>query len=77
AAISESRTLIASASASVQAQAQNDYTVAVTSESRVRADIQKIRLQLHEDLLVARKQVIDAKQSVANAIREGKANGTR
>jgi len=76
AAIAEARASIASASAAVQAQAQNDYTITVTSESRIRTDIQQIRLKLHEDLQAIRKQVIDAKQSVANAIREGRASGT-
>lgn len=60
---------IASASAAVKVQAAKDYTLTVTSESTVRKDAQKIRDALHTDLRNVRKLVIDAKQSVANAIR--------
>lgn len=77
AAITASRVNIASASSAVRAQAQKDYTITVTSESKVKADAQKVRLQLQADLQGLRKQVIDAKQSVANAIRESKSNGSK
>lgn len=72
AALASARGVIASASAKVQAQSQKDYTVTVTSETKVKTDVQKVRQQLATDLLTARKSVIDAKQSVSNAIRIAK-----
>ncbi len=71
-AIEKARASIASASAAVQTQAQKDYSIPLTTETRVKADAQKIRLQLQADLQAVRKQVIDAKQSVSNAIRIAK-----
>ncbi|MDD5415916.1 MAG: hypothetical protein PHE48_02830 [Candidatus Daviesbacteria bacterium] len=72
AAIASARTAIASASALVAAQAQNDYTIQVTSENRIGIDAKIQRDKLHTDLLTLRKSVINAKQSVANAIRVAK-----
>lgn len=72
AAIATARTNIATTSAAVTAQSEKDYTITVTSESRVKTDAQTQREQLHNDLQALRKQVIDAKQSVANAIRVAK-----
>lgn len=71
-AIGNARSNIASATAAVRQQAENDYTLTVSSESKVRADAQKMREQLHTDLQKVRKMVIDAKQSVANSIRVAK-----
>lgn len=71
-AIAQARASIASASSAVEAQAEKDYTIQVTSESKVRADAQKQREALHSDLKAVRQLVIDAKQSVANAIRTAK-----
>lgn len=72
AAIATSRAFIASATAAVKAQAGKDYTIEITTESKVRQDAQKQREQLHADLKTVRKTVIDAKQSVSNAIRAAK-----
>lgn len=72
AAIGEARTTIATTSAAVSAQAEKDYTLQVTTESRVKAEAQAKRDQLHKDLQETRKLVIDAKQSVANAVRVAK-----
>lgn len=72
AAIASARASIASASAAVTAQSQNDYTIQVTSESKVKTDAKLQRDKLHTDLLAVRKLVIDAKQSVGNAIRTAK-----
>ncbi|MDD5147340.1 MAG: hypothetical protein PHV63_02210 [Candidatus Daviesbacteria bacterium] len=72
AAIVSARTAIASASALIAVQAQNDYTIQVTSENRIGIDAKIQRDKLHTDLLTLRKSVIDAKQSVANAIRVAK-----
>lgn len=73
------KTAIASAAAAVKAQSEKDYTIQVTTESKIRKDAQKVRDELHTDLKNVRKLVIDAKQAVANAIRtvrsEGKSNG--
>lgn len=67
-AIASARAIIASASAAVATQGQNDYTLQVTTESRIRLDAQSIRDKLHTDILVMRKLVADAKQAVAFAI---------
>lgn len=71
-AIASAKAAIASASAAVNTQAEKDYTLTITSERRVKADAQAARKLLHADLQAIRKQVIDAKQSVANAIRVAK-----
>lgn len=71
-AIAEARANISTASAAVSAQALNDYTITVTSEGRIGLDVKAQRNKLHTDLLSVRKIVIDAKQSVAHAIRIAK-----
>lgn len=71
-AIADARTAIASASSAVSAQAEKDYTLQITTEGRVRAEAQEMRDLLHKDLQALRIQVVDAKQSVANAIRVAK-----
>ncbi len=75
AAIAAARVNIASASAAVLAQSQKDYTITVSTEIRIKVDAKKQRDALHADLLALRKIVIDAKQSVGNAIREGSSSG--
>lgn len=69
AAIANAKASITSAKQAVESQAQNDYTIEVSSESTVRADAKKARDKLHEDLQATRKTVVDAKQAVAEAIR--------
>lgn len=71
-AIADARASIASAKAAVKTQAGKDYTLTVTSERKAREDAQAVRDRLHQDLQAVRKQVVDAKQSVANAIRVAK-----
>lgn len=71
-AIAAAKSAIASASAAVSAQAEKDYTLQVTAESKVKAEAQVKRDQLHADLQAVRKLVVDAKQSVSNAIRVAK-----
>lgn len=71
-AIADARAKIASAEAAVRAQAQNDYTITVTSETAIKKNAQAMREKLHSDLLGVRKVVIDAKQAVGNAIRVAK-----
>lgn len=66
--IATARQAIANTADAVSSQAGNDYTVQVTSESKVKTDAQTQRQQLKLDLEALRKQVIEAKQSVANAI---------
>lgn len=66
--ITTARANIATTSAAVTAQAAKDYTITVTTESRIKADATKTRNQLHTDLKAVRELVIAAKQSVANAI---------
>lgn len=72
AAVASAKASIASATAAVKAQSEKDYTLQVSSESVVRKDAQKVRTELHTDLLTVRKLVIDAKRAVANAIRVAK-----
>ncbi len=72
AAIASARISIASASAAVTAQAENDYSIQVTSEGKIKADAKLQRDKLHTDFLVVRQLVVNAKQSVANAIRTAK-----
>lgn len=69
--ISDAKTAIASAAAAVKAQSEKDYTIQVTTESKVKTDAQKVRDQLKTDLKNVRKLVIDAKQAVGKAIRNG------
>lgn len=72
AAIASAKATIATASAAVTAQTQKDYTVQVTSEAKIKTDVKTQRDKLFADLKASRKVVIDAKQSVANAIRIAK-----
>jgi len=72
AAIDTAKTNISTASAAVSAQALKDYTVSITSEGRIGLDVKQQRDALYKDLQVVRKQVTDAKQSVAAAIRIAK-----
>lgn len=71
-AIASASASIASATSAVQTQALNDYTITVTSEATVKANAKASRDKLHADLVAVRKQVIDAKKSVSNAIRVAK-----
>lgn len=70
--IDDARASIASASSAVKLQADKDYTLTISSETKVKADAKKIRDLLHQDLQAVRTQVIDAKQAVGNAIRGAK-----
>ncbi len=81
--ITSARSSIATASSAVTAQAAKDYTITVTTESKIRADAMKTRDQLQKDLKATRALVIAAKQSVAKAIsinmsaKEGTPSGQR
>ena len=66
----------ASASAAIETakgvvllQSQKDYTVSVTTESRVKTDAKTMRDQLSADLLATRKLVIAAKQALMEGVR--------
>lgn len=72
AAITDARAVIAGTSALVSTQAANDYTIQVTSESKVRQDAQAQRTKLFNDLQNVRKSVIATKQKVADVIRTAK-----
>jgi len=71
-AIANARAAIASASSTIKTQAEKDYTIQVTSETKVKTDAQKVRNQLHQDLKAVREKVIGAKQKVSDAIRVAK-----
>lgn len=72
AAIEEARTAIATATEAVSAQAEKDYTLSITSESRVKTEAKTKRDELHKDIQTTRELVIKAKQSVGSAIRVAK-----
>lgn len=77
-AIVSARQVIATSAAGVTTQSQKDYTIQVSSESRIKTDAKNQRDKLHSDLLAIRKTVVNAKQAVANAIKvakEGTAGG--
>lgn len=75
AAILTARSTIASASAAVSAQAQKDYTLAVSSESKIKTDAKAQREKLHTELFELKKLVRDAKKAVSDAIRTAKSGG--
>lgn len=68
-AIADSRVAIDTAKTAVLAQAEKDYTITVTTETKIRLDAQSKRDQLHKDINTVRGLVIAAKQSVSNAVR--------
>lgn len=76
-AIAPARATIATASATVVAQSQKDYTITVSSESKIRTDAQAMKNQLKTDLQAVRKGVIDAKRSVSNAVRIAKSDKSK
>jgi hypothetical protein len=65
------------ASASVSAQALNDYTVAVTSETAAKADVKIVRDQLHSDLKAVNTQLVSIKQGISGLLSswKGQSNG--
>ena len=72
-AIEDARIMIISTSDVVTEQSGKDYTIELTSESKVKADAQTQRKKLHNDLLAVRKLVIESKQKVTEVIRTAKA----
>ena len=62
---------ITSAKEAVLLQSQKDYTVQVTTETKVKTDAKTVRDQLSADLLATRKLVIAAKQSLMEGVRNG------
>ncbi len=71
-AIASARATIATDTAAVTTQSGKDYTISVTSETRIREDVKTMRDKLFTDLKTAREGVIGAKQLVVNAIRVAK-----
>lgn len=69
AAIAEAKTKIDTAKAAVEAQAGKDYTITVSTETKVKDDAKVVKESLHSDLQSVKQLVTDAKQAVANAIR--------
>ena len=68
-AISSASAQIASATSAVKTQAEKDYTLQISSETKVKADAQALRSKLGTDLKSVRQLVIAAKQKVSNAVR--------
>lgn len=67
--IASAKASIETAKTAVETQAENDYSIDVSSESTIREDSKSARDKLHSDLSSVRELVIAAKQAVANAIR--------
>lgn len=71
-AIADAKAFLSSIRETVQEQVANDYTIQLTSESKVKADAQTQRTKLHNDLVTVRKQVIESKQKVMEVIKIAK-----
>lgn len=66
--LDQAKLAIDSATKAVQAQAEMDYTIKVSSESGVRTDAQEAREKLHTDLKTVNEQVIAAKKALSQSI---------
>ena len=67
-AISQAKSAIEAAEMGISAQANNDYTITVTTEAQVGQDAKAVRTDLLADLKATQSLVIAARQAVANAI---------
>lgn len=67
-AIDSAKTAIATARQAVTAQAQNNYTITVTSESKIHQDAMTERESLHSSLKLTHDLVVAAGRAVATAI---------
>ena len=67
--IADAREAISIATQTVQAQAQKDYTIQVTSETQIRLDVQTKRNQLYKDIIATREQVLTARQKTLAAVK--------
>ncbi len=56
----------------VKAQAEKDYTITITSETKVKDDAKLTHESLRTDLQALKKLITEAKQAVANAIKEAR-----
>lgn len=68
-AIEKSKQAIDKAQTAVNEQKSKDYSLEASSEAKIKDEAKAMRDKLHQDLSSTRKLVIDAKQSLANAIR--------
>lgn len=71
-AIDDAKLAINAAKEAVTSQSGKDYTVSVTSEGKVKTDVQKVRDQLHTDLKSLKTVVNTARDAVSKAIRISK-----
>lgn len=67
-AISTSKTLIDDAKNAVNTQSQQDYTIVVSTELKIKQDATTIRTKLQTDLKAAQDKIVIARQSAANAV---------
>lgn len=67
-AITDAKTAISTAQTSVDAQAEKEYGIVVSTEGKIGADAKSAVALLQSDLKSIRELVIGAKQSVASAI---------
>lgn len=69
AAIADAKEAIDAAKAALTEQVQNDYTIEVTSEAKVKENAVEARSNLHADLKEVHNKIVDARKAVADAIR--------
>ena len=67
---SSAQAKIDEARTAVKTQAEKDYTITVTSETKVKDDAKLAHENLRTDLQALKKLITEAKQAVAKAIRE-------
>lgn len=69
--VTEANKAIGDARAAVEVQAKKVYTITITSEATLKADVQKTREAIHADTVAVRetvRQALEAVQSVARAL---------
>lgn len=66
--LDEAKTAISVAQAALQAQSAKEYTVSVTSEQTIKADVKDTRDLLHKDLKATHDLMVEARQAVAKSI---------
>lgn len=69
-AIADAKVAIDSAKQAVASQSAKDYTVTVTSETKIKTDVMAQREMLHTDLKAVHQLIVVARQALAKAISE-------
>ena len=66
--IEKAKIAIANAKVAVTTQSEKDYTVTVTSESKVKTDAQTVRETLKNDLKLVHDLIVEARKALSEAI---------